>query len=263
MLAPRLTIYPEFVRDPDTWLDPALRTPVLVVSDSEGLGRDGAWSPGRDDFTPPRCSPPLRTPSPRRKPGRRSARRRARGPRGRRRRDRHVAVGARPRGRSDVAAVADRAAPRDRGRRDHVRAEPQHQLHERVHVQVPVLRVLEGSALAQSPRAAVSARAGGDAAPRGGSGRVRRHRGVPAGRDPSRLRRRLLRRRRQSGESGRAADPRARVHRARGDRRRPASRNAARRVPAQAQGRRTRDPSGYRGRDPRRRSAGRSSAPTR
>ncbi len=52
-LAPRLTIYPEFVRDPDTWLDPALRTPVLVVSDSEGLGRDGAWSPGRDDLDPP------------------------------------------------------------------------------------------------------------------------------------------------------------------------------------------------------------------
>ena len=52
-LAPRLTIYPEFVRDPDTWLDPALRTPVLVASDSEGLARDGAWSPGRDDLSPP------------------------------------------------------------------------------------------------------------------------------------------------------------------------------------------------------------------
>ncbi len=52
-LAPRLTIYPEFVRDPDTWLDPALRTAVLVASDSEGLARDGAWSPGRDDLSPP------------------------------------------------------------------------------------------------------------------------------------------------------------------------------------------------------------------
>jgi 7,8-didemethyl-8-hydroxy-5-deazariboflavin synthase CofH subunit/7,8-didemethyl-8-hydroxy-5-deazariboflavin synthase CofG subunit len=52
-LAPRLTIYPEFVRDPDTWLDAALRTPVLVASDSEGLARDGAWSPGRDDLVPP------------------------------------------------------------------------------------------------------------------------------------------------------------------------------------------------------------------
>ena len=52
-LAPRLTIYPEFVRDPDTWLDPALRTPVLVASDSEGLARDGVWSPGNDDLQPP------------------------------------------------------------------------------------------------------------------------------------------------------------------------------------------------------------------
>ena len=63
VLAPRLTIYPEFVRDPDAWLDSALRTPVLVVSDSEGLGRDGAWSPGRDDLSPPALlsvAPPAR-----------------------------------------------------------------------------------------------------------------------------------------------------------------------------------------------------------
>ena len=57
VLAPRLTIYPEFVRDPETWLDAALRTPVLVVSDSEGLARDGAWCPGRDDVTPPPLLP--------------------------------------------------------------------------------------------------------------------------------------------------------------------------------------------------------------
>ena len=52
-LAPRLTVYPEFVRAPERWLDPALRTPVLVVSDMEGLARDTAWAPGRDDLTPP------------------------------------------------------------------------------------------------------------------------------------------------------------------------------------------------------------------
>src|SRR5262249_5432151 len=42
VLAPRLTVYPEFVREPDTWLDAAVRTPVLVASDSEGLARDTA-----------------------------------------------------------------------------------------------------------------------------------------------------------------------------------------------------------------------------
>ena len=73
-LAPRLTIYPEFVRDPDTWLDPALRTPVLVASDSEGLARDGAWSPGRDDLSPAAaCRRPAGA---RQERGRRSARRR-------------------------------------------------------------------------------------------------------------------------------------------------------------------------------------------
>ena len=39
-LAPRLTAYPEFVRDPDRWLDPAMRFPVMDRSDAEGLGRD-------------------------------------------------------------------------------------------------------------------------------------------------------------------------------------------------------------------------------
>src|SRR4029079_1816096 len=32
-LAPRLTIYPEFVQQPEEWIDPALRTGVLVCSD--------------------------------------------------------------------------------------------------------------------------------------------------------------------------------------------------------------------------------------
>ena len=39
-LAPRLTIYPEFVHQPLTWLDPKLRFAVMDRSDAEGLGRD-------------------------------------------------------------------------------------------------------------------------------------------------------------------------------------------------------------------------------
>jgi FO synthase len=39
-LAPRLTIYPDFVLRPERWLDPGLRFPVLDRSDAEGLGRD-------------------------------------------------------------------------------------------------------------------------------------------------------------------------------------------------------------------------------
>ena len=39
-LAPRLTIYPEFVRDRERWLDPALHFPVIDRADAEWLGRD-------------------------------------------------------------------------------------------------------------------------------------------------------------------------------------------------------------------------------
>ena len=39
-LAPRLTIYPEYVLRPEVWLDAALRFAVMDRSDAEGLGRD-------------------------------------------------------------------------------------------------------------------------------------------------------------------------------------------------------------------------------
>jgi len=62
-LAPRLTIYPEFVRDPERWLDERLRFPVLELSDAEGLARDTTWSPGADD------EPPVLLPGPARAGG--------------------------------------------------------------------------------------------------------------------------------------------------------------------------------------------------
>ena len=48
-LAPRLTVYPHVVAEPDRWLDPALAFPVMDRSDAEGLGRDdpGAVFPER------------------------------------------------------------------------------------------------------------------------------------------------------------------------------------------------------------------------
>ena len=51
VLAPRLTLYPRFALDHATWLDPALRFPVLDASDAEGLGRDHPWTSGGE--TPP------------------------------------------------------------------------------------------------------------------------------------------------------------------------------------------------------------------
>ncbi len=52
VLAPRLTIYPEFAIDPKRWLDEGMRFPVLDRSDAEGLGRDdpGAVFPEKTEF---------------------------------------------------------------------------------------------------------------------------------------------------------------------------------------------------------------------
>ena len=50
-----------------------------------------------------------------------------------------------------VAEVADELRAETRRRRGHLRGQPQHQLHQRLHVQVPVLRLLQGPAVAQPP----------------------------------------------------------------------------------------------------------------
>ncbi len=52
-LAPRLTVYPSFALDPERWLDPALRFPVLDASDAEGLARDTSWCSGGGEPPPP------------------------------------------------------------------------------------------------------------------------------------------------------------------------------------------------------------------
>ena len=58
VLAPRLTVYPEYVLDAPTWLHPDVRTAVLVASDSEGLARDEAWFSGGGAH-PPNLLPPV------------------------------------------------------------------------------------------------------------------------------------------------------------------------------------------------------------
>jgi FO synthase len=50
-LAPRLTVYPEFVRD-ETWLHEDVRPAVRRASDSEGLARDDRWAAGGDAAPP-------------------------------------------------------------------------------------------------------------------------------------------------------------------------------------------------------------------
>ncbi len=64
-LAPRLTAYPSFTLEPERWLDPALRFPVLDASDAEGLARDASWCSGGEEPPPALLGgpPPLHVPS--------------------------------------------------------------------------------------------------------------------------------------------------------------------------------------------------------
>jgi FO synthase len=64
LLIERLTIYPEYALDPERWLDPAMRTPVLRAMDSEGYPRTEDWSPGEQTTPPPADLALLEAPMP-------------------------------------------------------------------------------------------------------------------------------------------------------------------------------------------------------
>jgi FO synthase len=60
MLAPRLTVYPEYVADPARWLHPDVRFAVQRRSDADGLARDDSWAAGGDDPPPEVLAAPAR-----------------------------------------------------------------------------------------------------------------------------------------------------------------------------------------------------------
>lgn len=51
-LAPRLTIYPNYLQDADRWLDPKMVRPVLRAADAWGLAFEGEWVPGALEVPP-------------------------------------------------------------------------------------------------------------------------------------------------------------------------------------------------------------------
>jgi FO synthase len=61
VLAPRLTVYPEYVAQAAEWLHPDVRFAVLCASDSEGLARDSVWAAG-GTAEPPTVLPYAGTP---------------------------------------------------------------------------------------------------------------------------------------------------------------------------------------------------------
>ncbi len=277
LLQERLTIYPSYALDGETWLDDAIRPRVLEMMDADGLARVEELVAGRGDRSAggrPRAGgggSALRSdvgqlPAPdgadklrpyaERRCAARHPRPRATRRRSRRRRGRHALPRPRRRLRSG-GARRRRAAARDARRRRHLRRQPQHQLHQRLLLQVPVLRLLQGQAGREPARQALRPRARRGAAPRGRGLGARRHRSLHAGRHPPRLHRADLSRPLPRGEGSGPRHARPRLLAARGVAGRGDARRLARDVPAPAQGSRPRHASRHR----RRRSSTTRSAP--
>jgi FO synthase len=64
LLVPRLAIYPAYTGDPERWLDPALRAPVLRAMDAEGFARPDTWVAGSGSEPPSLTHPSLPAGSP-------------------------------------------------------------------------------------------------------------------------------------------------------------------------------------------------------
>ena len=148
-LVQRLAVYPAYAQNKTRWIDGKLHTAVLRASDAEGLARAEAWTPGADVALPgvPAIGPRrgLLTPYRRARVGRKGA----------------------WRGRARcVVCRARRKFPRGvRGRRCAARGDdrgpgqlcrhPQHQLHQRLRLPLPVLRLLQGQAEREPARASL------------------------------------------------------------------------------------------------------------
>jgi FO synthase len=58
----RLTIYPRYAQDLDTWVDSELHESLLNVTDADGFPRTDSWSPGEDVDPPQAVLDAIRTP---------------------------------------------------------------------------------------------------------------------------------------------------------------------------------------------------------
>ena len=151
-LTERLAIYPEYVREPERWLDPsaaarpccARRRRRLCARRRLGAGRERAAPTGR--LSPASAADRVDTGS-----STASSRRASAGQRLERGRHRHAVRGARRRIRRGLRR-GRRAAPERQRRHRQLRRQPQHQLHQRLQLRLPVLRLLQGQARRQPAR---------------------------------------------------------------------------------------------------------------
>ena len=260
VLAPRLTIYPEYALDSERWLDPALRFGVLDCSDAESLAREDPWCSGGEASPPVLVGPGAGAGAP---PG---------VARGTSSAVREVLAGValgQEVGEDEIVTLFSARGPEmrlvaevaDDLRRDTVGDTVTFVHNRNINYTNVCTFKCRFCAFSKGPLSlnlarralSVGARRGDAARRRGGGGG--RDRGVPPGRHPSELRRRLLPARAGGGPRRVGAHPHPRLHRARGDRGRPALGCRPGRVPDTAQGGRAQDAAGHGGRDPRRRGA--------
>ena len=189
ILVERLAVYPSYALEIDRWVDPALAPAVRRMIDSEGFAREDGWSPGVAEDPPADLqvrAPAIRTDdlAPILDPRRRRRTAEHRGDRQTVRRARRPFR--RRRGGGGCGAARCLGQHRDLCR------QPEHQLHQYLHLCVPVLRLLKGTFERRAARNALRPRPGGDFAPRAGGLGPGSDRGLPAGRHPSRVHRRDL-----------------------------------------------------------------------
>ena len=255
-LVARLPSYPEYCRDAARWHDARIATAIVRASDAEGYARADSWSPG--------LLAPIEVQHISRLMGRSAADLRFRAERHRREgtlgrgtgggRDRapvsRARRGVRIRVRGGRCAEA-----RERGRDRTLRRQPQHQLHQRVHLPLHVLRFLQGHARPGAARRSLRGAARRDRAAGRRGVAARSDRSLHAGRHPPFVHRGNLSRNTARGEARGAADSRPRVHAPGSDPRRGDAGPHHPGIPARADRGGTGEPSRHRRGNPRRRGA--------
>ena len=159
-LIERLAIYPGYARAAETWVDPGLRTALLHRIDADGWPRTDEWSPGTTVALPPDAAhvaaPAVASGDLGPIIARAAARPHAHG-----RRHRAPVPGARRRVCRGMCGVRCAATGGQRRRR-FLRRHAQHQLHQHLLVQMPVLRLLQRQDEREPARAPVQSVAGRD-----------------------------------------------------------------------------------------------------
>ena len=196
-LAPRLAVYPEYVAELDRWVDPAVAPHVRRASDATGLARDDAWAPGEPaaiPFVVRRDALPLELTGDELGEDELTRLLEARGEEAQR-----------------VFAAADRLRREVCGDEVTYVVTRNIQYTNVCYFRCGFCAFSKGKLAREPPRRAVPRSARRDRPPRRGGVGARRDGGLPAGRDPSRVHGRVLRRRRAGDQGSRARDPRARV----------------------------------------------------